>query len=36
MSSCKETDYKVFELFEKNWALVTAGNLEHFNGCTVG
>ena len=23
MSSCKETDYKVFELFEKNWALVT-------------
>ena len=36
MSSCKETDYKVFELFEKNWALVTAGTLEHFNGCTVG
>ena len=32
MSSCKETDYRVFELFEKNWAVVTAGSLEHFNG----
>ena len=26
----------VFERFEKQWALVTAGTPEHFNGCTVG
>lgn len=36
MSSFAEKDYKVFELFEKQWALVTAGSLDHFNGCTVG
>lgn len=32
----KENEYKVFELFEKQWALVTAGNMERFNCCTVG
>lgn len=32
----KENEYKVFELFEKQWALVTAGNMEGFNCCTVG
>jgi flavin reductase (DIM6/NTAB) family NADH-FMN oxidoreductase RutF len=36
MSDFTEKDYKAFELFEKQWALVTAGSLEHFNGCTVG
>lgn len=25
-----------FELFEKNWALVTAGTMERFNCCTIG
>ncbi len=25
----------IFELFHKQWALVTAGKLEHFNTCTV-
>ena len=35
MSSLKD-DYRVFELFEKQWALVTAGSPERFNGCTVG
>lgn len=32
----KENEFKIFELFEKQWALVTAGNLERFNCCTVG
>lgn len=27
--------YNPFELFSKQWALVTAGNMEHFNTCTV-
>ncbi|MGI6738733.1 MAG: flavin reductase [Christensenellales bacterium] len=36
MSNFKEKDYKVFEMFQKEWALVTAGNLELFNSCTVG
>ena len=35
MSSFEEKDYKIFELFEKQWAVVTAGNMEHFNSCTV-
>lgn len=36
MSRFEEKDYKVFELFEKQWALVSAGSPEHFNGCTIG
>jgi len=35
MSNFKELDYKVFEIFDKQWCVVTAGNMEHFNGCTV-
>ena len=35
MSSFREKDYKVFERFEKQWALVTAGTPEKFNGCTL-
>ena len=31
----KETSYPIFELFEKQWALVTAGSPEHFNCCTL-
>ena len=31
----EEKEYKVFELFQKQWALVTAGNMEKFNSCTV-
>lgn len=30
-----EDSYKIFELFYKQWGLVTAGNLERFNSCTV-
>ena len=35
MSGFEEKEYKVFDLFEKQWALVTAGNMERFNSCTV-
>ena len=31
----EEKEYKVFELFQKQWALVTAGKMEKFNSCTV-
>lgn len=27
--------YKVFELFKKQWGLVTTGEIEHFNSCTI-
>ena len=36
MENFKEKEYKVFELFDKHWAIVTAGSIEHHNGCTVG
>ena len=29
-------DYKAFELFAEQWALVTAGTMDDFNGCTIG
>lgn len=35
MELFKEKEYKVFELFDRQWALVTAGSPERFNGCTV-
>ena len=35
MSNYVEKEYKIFEMFKKDWALVTAGNLEDFNTCTV-
>ena len=36
MTGFEEKEYKVFEMFKKQWALVTAGNIDHFNSCTVG
>lgn len=36
MDSYKEKDYKVFEMFDKQWAVVTAGEPDNFNSCTVG
>lgn len=36
MADFREKDYRVFEMFEKDWALVTAGTPEHFNSCTLG
>ena len=29
MESYKEKAYKAFEMFDKEWAIVTAGDLEH-------
>lgn len=31
-----EEEYKVFEMFKKNWALASAGNINHYNSCTIG
>ena len=36
MSDFKDALYKGFSMFDKEWALVTAGTLEDFDGCTVG
>lgn len=35
MENFAQKDYKVFEMFDKQWALVTAGSIEHYNSCTV-
>ncbi len=29
-------DYKIFDLFNNQWALVTAGTADHYNTCTIG
>ena len=31
-----EKKYKIFEMFHKDWALVTAGPIDNFNTCTIG
>lgn len=31
-----DKNYDIFTLFDKQWALVTAGNIDNFNGCTIG
>ena len=36
MNSFEQKDYNVFDLFQNQWALVTAGGPERFNACTVG
>lgn len=35
MENFDQQDYKIFDLFRNQWALVTAGDMEHFNTCTV-
>ncbi len=35
MNNFEEKDYKIFDLFRNQWALVSAGNIENFNTCTV-
>ena len=32
----KEKEYKVFEMFAKNWAIVSSGDINNFNSCTIG
>lgn len=36
MEKLEQKEFKVFDLFSHQLALVTAGNMEHFNGCTIG
>ena len=36
MENFKQKSYNVFELFDRQWAIVTAGSIEHYNSCTVG
>lgn len=35
MSDFAKKDYKVFDLFKNQWALVSAGTLDNYNACTV-
>ena len=35
MSSFMEKEYRAFDMFDQQWAIVTAGSLEHYNSCTV-
>ena len=35
MKNFKEKEYKIFEMFDKQWAVVTAGSMEHYNCCTI-
>lgn len=36
MKEFVQKDYKVFEMFSRQMALVTAGDIGHFNSCTIG
>ena len=36
MAHFEDKEYKIFEMFHKQWALVSAGTMENNNGCTVG
>lgn len=35
MNNFEEKDYKIFDMFRNQWALVSAGNIGDFNTCTV-
>lgn len=36
MGDYQDRDFKVFDLFRNQWALVSAGDIHHFGGCTIG
>ena len=36
MVDLTKEEYKVFDMFKNQWAIVTAGNIEEHNGCTIG
>lgn len=36
MREFEQKEYNVFEMFSRQMALVTAGDIENFNGCTIG
>lgn len=35
MKPFEEKQYKVFDMFNNQWALVTAGDMAHYNTCTI-
>lgn len=35
MKEFETKDYKVFDMFNNQWALVTAGDITHYNTCTI-
>ena len=35
MQDIKNQSYNVFEMFDKQWALVTAGTPDHYNSCVL-
>lgn len=35
MKPFEEKDYRVFDMFNNQWALVTAGTTGHYNTCTI-
>lgn len=35
MSGYESNDYRIFEMFKKQWALAAAGNIERFDACTI-
>ena len=32
----RDKEYDVFRMFDKQWALATAGTIEDYDGCTIG
>jgi len=36
MNELEQQEFKVFDIFSHQTALVTAGNINHFNACTIG
>lgn len=36
MARFDEKKYDVFQMFSKQWAIVTAGTMEKYDGCTIG
>ena len=36
MDEFKKKEYNIFEMFDKQWALVTAGNMDSYNTMTIG
>jgi flavin reductase (DIM6/NTAB) family NADH-FMN oxidoreductase RutF len=35
MENFKEKAYKIFEMFDQQWAIVTGGSIDNFNSCTL-
>lgn len=35
MRAFEEKDYKIFDMFQNKFALVTAGDINSYNGCTI-